>query len=96
MDDSFDPETVDLKGGVLVQSKALSLDPYQRGRLRDPSVPSYSPAYEVGKAFRGYAVGVVLRSDSAKFKPGQILSGSWDFSEVSGYFEVARNRVLTP
>lgn len=32
VDEAFDPETVELNGGVLLKSKALSLDPYQRGR----------------------------------------------------------------
>lgn len=38
-DDDFDPDTVDLNGGILINVKALSIDPYMRGS--SPSTPSH-------------------------------------------------------
>ena len=40
--ETIDLENVPLKGGFLVKTLVLSIDPYLRGKMRDPSVPSYS------------------------------------------------------
>lgn len=47
--ETIDLEVVSLNGGILVKALYLSIDPYLRGLMRDPSIKSYSPAYEVGK-----------------------------------------------
>ena len=47
--DTIDLENVPLNGGVLVKTLYLSVDPYLRGRMRDPKIPSYSSPLEVGK-----------------------------------------------
>merc|ERR1711939_509321 len=49
VDDNFDPDTVPLNGGILVKTKALSLDPYMRGRLRAPKVKSYNQPFQLDK-----------------------------------------------
>lgn len=85
VDESFEPETVKLSGGVLVKVKAVSLDPYMRGRMRDPSIGSYAAAYEPGKPVQGFAVGEVVRSEHSNTPVGTILYGFFDFSEVSRY-----------
>ena len=43
-DDSqtMDPDNVPLNGGFLVKILVLSIDPYMRGRMRDPKIESYS------------------------------------------------------
>ena len=38
----IDPETVSLNGGFIVRTLVLSIDPYMRGRMRDPAIKSYS------------------------------------------------------
>ncbi len=38
-----------LEGGFLVKVLCISLDPYMRGRMRDASIKSYSPAFELHK-----------------------------------------------
>ncbi|KAM0748083.1 NAD(P)-binding protein [Meredithblackwellia eburnea MCA 4105] len=78
---SIDVENVDLQGGVLVQNKALSLDPFMRGRMRDPSIKSYSPAYELGKPIAGFTVGSVVRSDHASYPVGSAIYGNGPFEE---------------
>lgn len=36
----LDLESAPLRGGVLVKTVALSLDPYLRGKMRDPKIKS--------------------------------------------------------
>jgi NADPH-dependent curcumin reductase CurA len=38
---TIDPETVPLNGGFLIETLALSIDPYLRGRMRHPETQSY-------------------------------------------------------
>ena len=40
--ETIDLDNVPLNGGVLVKTLALSIDPYLRGKMRDPNIPSYS------------------------------------------------------
>ena len=39
---TIDLETAPLNGGFLTKVLALSIDPYMRGRMREPSKKSYS------------------------------------------------------
>jgi len=45
----IDPDTIPLDGGFLVKTLEFSIDPYMRGRMRDPSIKSYSPPFALGK-----------------------------------------------
>ncbi|KAF8321711.1 alcohol dehydrogenase [Clavulina sp. PMI_390] len=70
-----DAETVDLEeaplnGGVLAKLLFASVDPYMRTRMRDPSIKSYAPAYEIGAVPYGGAISKVLRSESSKYQVG--------------------------
>ncbi|CAE6373690.1 unnamed protein product [Rhizoctonia solani] len=71
--DTIDLESTPLNGGVLVKSLWLSIDPYLRERIRDPSVKSYAPGYQLGKPIWGYAVVQVVRSELADLKAGDFL-----------------------
>ncbi|GAA5902183.1 hypothetical protein JCM6882_006723 [Rhodosporidiobolus microsporus] len=82
-DEAFDAETVALNGGILVQLKALSLDPYMRGKMRDPSVKSYTPAYTLGSPLEGFAVGEVVRSEHPDVKVGATFRGTLPYSEYA-------------
>ncbi|GAA5983257.1 hypothetical protein JCM11641_002238 [Rhodosporidiobolus odoratus] len=81
VDEAFDPETVDIKGGILVKCKALSLDPYMRGRMRDPKIKSYNEAFELHQPLQTLAVGEVVRSDVEDIKIGETFRGMMPFSE---------------
>ncbi|BGP04945.1 NADP-dependent oxidoreductase RED1 [Rhodotorula toruloides] len=81
--DEIDIDNVPLEGGILVQNKALSLDPYMRGRMRDPKLKSYNEPFELNKPLTTLAIGVVLRSDEPSIKPGQIYKGRFDASEYA-------------
>ncbi|GAA5896798.1 MDR family NADP-dependent oxidoreductase [Sporobolomyces salmoneus] len=83
----FDVDSVSLNGGFVLKTKALSLDPYLKGRMRKPEVKSYSPPLEVGKPLETLGVGEVVRSDSPDVKVGSIWRGlidAADYSVVSG------------
>lgn len=59
------------EGQVLVRNLYMSVDPYMRGRMND--MKSYVPPFELGKALEGSAVGEVIESRAAEFKPGDIV-----------------------
>ncbi|KAF7982667.1 hypothetical protein HWV62_27129 [Athelia sp. TMB] len=42
-------DTVPLNGGILIKVIVLSSDPYLRGRMRAPEIPSYMPAMQIGQ-----------------------------------------------
>jgi NADPH-dependent curcumin reductase CurA len=50
--ETIDLDNVPLNGGVLVKALYLSVDPYMRNRMRDPSVPSYSGLFKLGEPLR--------------------------------------------
>ncbi|GAA6036882.1 hypothetical protein JCM8097_006331 [Rhodosporidiobolus ruineniae] len=81
VDEQFDPETVPLNGGILIQSKALSIDPYMRGRMRDPKVKSYNQAFELNQPLDTLAVGIVHRSEDESVPVGSIYRGRFAMSE---------------
>jgi len=56
------------EGEVLVCNQWLSLDPYMRGRMKDAK--SYAPPVAIGAVMEGQAVGEVVESRDAAFKPG--------------------------
>ncbi|KAL8286337.1 hypothetical protein RQP46_004825 [Phenoliferia psychrophenolica] len=79
----LDVENCKLDGGVVAKTLALSLDPYMRGRMRDPKVASYAAAYELGKPINGFTVAKVVRSESADHPVGTHLYGFGTFEEYS-------------
>ncbi|KAJ8658771.1 hypothetical protein O0I10_005497 [Lichtheimia ornata] len=76
-------------GEILIKQLVLSVDPYMRGRMRDPSIESYIPAFTLGKPMTGDSMGVCLKSNNPHFKEGDYIYG------VSGHgaFE---NYVVVP
>ncbi|KAJ1303183.1 hypothetical protein OPQ81_011382 [Rhizoctonia solani] len=70
---TIDLESVPLDGGILVKSLWLSIDPYLREGMRDPSVKSHLPGFQFGKPIWGFGVVQVLRSEVDGVKPGDFL-----------------------
>ncbi|MGD9965616.1 MAG: NADP-dependent oxidoreductase [Hyphomonadaceae bacterium] len=56
---------------VLVRNTWMSVDPYMRGRMYDR--PSYVPPFQIGQPLQGGAVGTVVKSNDARFKPGDLV-----------------------
>ncbi|KAG9084312.1 hypothetical protein FRC07_013673, partial [Ceratobasidium sp. 392] len=70
--ETIDLDTIPLNGGTLVKTLYLSLDPYLRGMMRDPSIKSYSPAYQIGNSIWGWALVSVIRSEKSGVNVGDI------------------------
>jgi hypothetical protein len=72
---NFEVAAVDLPepgdGEVLVRNDWMSVDPYMRGRMYDR--PSYVPPFQLGQPLQGGAVGTVVKSNDARFNPGDLV-----------------------
>jgi NADPH-dependent curcumin reductase CurA len=64
------------KGSVITKNFYVSFDPYQRGRMRSPEKQSYSPPFELGKAITNRGIAKVIKSNTDKFKAGDIIVAS--------------------
>ncbi|PYI18021.1 putative zinc-type alcohol dehydrogenase-like protein PB24D3.08c [Aspergillus japonicus CBS 114.51] len=78
---------------VLTKNLYASLDPYMRGRMRDPSIKSYSPPYQVGEPITAYSIGQVLRSENPKYKKGDII---WCILKIEEYSVVTKEELAWP
>ncbi|KAF9027541.1 NAD(P)-binding protein [Hymenopellis radicata] len=79
---TIDLENVALSpGGILVKVICLSLDPYMRSRMREPSVPGYVPPFTLHEPISGHGVGLVLRTRNPRFPEGAHVRGFMDFAE---------------
>ena len=75
------PTPVPSEGQVLVQALWLSLDPYQRGRMR--TGPSYATALELGDVITGGVVGRIVESRTPAFADGDIVEGPLGWQEYA-------------
>lgn len=78
-------------GEVLVRMLYISVDPYLRGRMREGK--SYIAPFEVGQVIQSGAVGEVVESNSPKFQPGDVVTGSfgwrlYDVAKADGLMKV--------
>jgi len=62
-------------GGLITKNLYVSFDPYQRGRMRDASIKSYSPPMQLNNVVDNTGVAEVLASDHPDFKKGDIVFG---------------------
>ncbi|TBU32689.1 NAD(P)-binding protein [Dichomitus squalens] len=79
--ETIDLENVALNGGFLVKVLVLSIDPYQRNRLKAPSDQRSYGSFELGKPIQNFGVGVVLRSENSAVKAGDHVYGQYDFQQ---------------
>lgn len=84
----FDIDAPPPTGGFTTHNLYAAFDPSQRGRMRDPSIPSYSPAMTPGQAVTSvHVIGKVLKSDNSSFKPDDLVlltsSGTETYTAVS-------------
>ncbi|KAF3078831.1 hypothetical protein TWF569_006478 [Orbilia oligospora] len=73
------------QGGVILKVLFVSIDPYMRGRMRDASITSYSPAYPIGQPIEGGGIAKIIESGNETFKKGDIVSGLITHSEYAVY-----------
>jgi NADPH-dependent curcumin reductase CurA len=79
----FDLDAAPPKGGVTTKNFYASFDPYQRGRMRPAEVKSYSPPFTLGQPIANNSVAKILKSDSPKFKAGDLVVGGIPTEEYS-------------
>ncbi|KAK4946063.1 hypothetical protein LTR10_014865 [Elasticomyces elasticus] len=72
-DVGFDLSQPAPENGLILETLYVSLDPYLRGLLRDPSVKSYMPAVPVGTPISAASLSKVLKSKLAGFEEGEIV-----------------------
>lgn len=96
----FDENAPPPKNGFTTKNFYAAYDPSQRGRMRNPSIKSYSPAMTTGKPVISVSViGKVLKSDNAKIKEGSIVmitSHSTESYSAVDEEAVARTEVIEP
>jgi NADPH-dependent curcumin reductase CurA len=66
-------------GQVRVRNLYTSVDPYMRGRMNEGK--SYVPAFELGEPLTGGAVGEVVESRAAPYKPGDVVTSMYGWRE---------------
>ena len=69
------------EGEVLVRSIWLSLDPYQRGRMKADH--PYATPMELGQVIIGGVVGKIVQSRTPAFTVGEIVEGSLGWQEYA-------------
>ncbi|KAF8589598.1 NAD(P)-binding protein [Ramaria rubella] len=83
-----------IEGGILIKVLVLSIDPYQRGRMRKPTGSSYVGGFVIGQPISNFGVGVVLRSENPKVKTGDHVYGVLNYETYSVIQDVSSLRVL--
>lgn len=79
----FDIEQAPPPGGITTKNYYASYDPYLRGRMRAPTSKSYSPPFTLNGPITNNSVSRVLKSDSPKFKTGDLVVGRIPIEEYS-------------
>ncbi|CAE6439988.1 unnamed protein product [Rhizoctonia solani] len=69
---TIDLDNVPLSGGTLVKSVYLSIDPYLRGRMREPT-PQATGNLIIGQPIKNFGIGIVVRSEKDGINPGDLL-----------------------
>ncbi|KAF8901370.1 alcohol dehydrogenase [Gymnopilus junonius] len=93
--ETIDVENVSLNGGFLLKTLELSIDPYQRGRMRAPGTKgTYTGGYALGKPLPNYGVGVVVRSEHLDVKAGDHLYGIYEFKSYAIRHDLASMQLI--
>jgi NADPH-dependent curcumin reductase CurA len=69
------------QGGVVLELLYASFDPYLRGKMRDTTVKSYAPAFEINDAIVNGCLGKVVKSDNSDFAEGDLVVGFLPIAE---------------
>lgn len=91
-DRAFDLEQNPPEGGVTVKNYYASFDPYQRGRMRDPKIKSYSGPFELGKPITNRSIMKVIKSNTPKFSSGDVIISA-DVSPIEEYSALGKDFV---
>jgi NADPH-dependent curcumin reductase CurA len=78
----FDLDQAPPEGGITTKNFYVSFDPYQLGRMNIHR-KSYIPPFTIGQPIGNFTIAKALKSDSEKFKPGDIVVGQAGTEEYS-------------
>ncbi|KAJ5744157.1 zinc-type alcohol dehydrogenase-like protein PB24D3.08c [Penicillium manginii] len=70
---SFDIDQQPPDGGATVRQLYVSLDPYMRGRMRDPAIKSYNMPYELGEPITAFCLVQIIKSDHPEYQAGDLV-----------------------
>lgn len=80
--------------GLVVQPLYLSLDPYLRGRMRDPKIKSYRPGFALDAPIENGGIAKVIHSNISGISPGDTIEGFMPFARTvvlqEGYAKMAK------
>jgi len=79
----FDAEAPAPSNGLIIKNLWASFDPYLRGKMRDPNVKSYTPAFTLGQPIDNHSISQVLKSSHPGFKEGDVIKGVLPIEEYS-------------
>ena len=85
-----EPVAAPERGGVVVKTLLLSLDPAMRGWMNEGK--SYIPPVGIDEVMRAGGIGVVVASESAGFAVGDHVSGALGVQEYASFGERALGR----
>ncbi|RPD54785.1 NAD(P)-binding protein [Lentinus tigrinus ALCF2SS1-7] len=90
-DDSqtIDLENVPLNGGVLFKVLVVSVDPYMRRKMQDPSVDFHLGLFKVGEPLYNFSVSKVVRSENPALKEGDHIYGVFRQTAHHAWMEYA-------
>lgn len=71
------------KNGLIVEILYASFDPYLRGKMRDPAIKSYTPAFEIDAPITNGTISKVLKSDHPDFKEGDLVRAGTAIAEYA-------------
>lgn len=87
------------EGGLVVEILYASYDPYLRGKMRDPNIKSYSPAFQLDEPITNGTLSKVLKSDTSKFSEGDLIVAHLpiaEYAQVSKDIVEAAKKVENP
>ncbi|CAO3617883.1 unnamed protein product [Mucor hiemalis] len=76
------------KGDFILKTLEISVDPYMRGRMRDASIQSYAPAFEINKPMDGDTMSVVVKSNNPDYKVDDLVYGRTGRGKFEEYVQV--------
>ena len=79
----FDLNAAPPQGGIITKNYYASFDPYQRGRMKGPDAKHYHTPFTLGKPIENSCIAKVLKSDNARFQPGDLISVMTGIEEYS-------------
>lgn len=85
--------TIDLEqelaqGEFILKTLVVSVDPYMRGMMRDPSIKSYADAYTLNEPIGGDSMSVVIKSNNPDFKVNDLVYGRTGLARFEEYVHV--------